>query len=41
MATPANILGIDIGSVALAVAEIDPAGTLVKSTYCFHHGHDR
>ena len=38
MAAPENILGIDIGSVALAVAEIDPAGRLIKSTYGFHHG---
>lgn len=39
MAAPENILGIDIGSVALAVAEIDPAGRLIKSFYDFHHGH--
>jgi predicted CoA-substrate-specific enzyme activase len=39
MATPANILGIDIGSTALTVAEIDPAGQMIKSAYRFHHGH--
>ena len=35
---PENILGIDIGSSAIAVAEINPTGECVKTSYCFHHG---
>jgi predicted CoA-substrate-specific enzyme activase len=37
-ACPENIVGIDIGSSAIAVAEINPTGECVKTTYCFHHG---
>ncbi len=33
-----NIVGIDIGSSAISVAEINPNGECVKSTYCSHHG---
>ncbi len=39
MAKPENMIGIDIGSAALNVAEIDPAGKLIKCFYGFHHGH--
>ena len=38
MTTPATILGIDIGSTALSVAQIDLSGNLVASNYGFHHG---
>ncbi len=33
------ILGIDIGSVAIAAAQIDIGGGLVKKACCIHHGH--
>jgi hypothetical protein len=39
MKTPANVLGIDIGSVSLALAEINPVGKLVGTFYDFHHGY--
>ena len=39
MAGPKNVIGIDIGSAALGVAEIDPTGELIKYVYDFHHGH--
>ena len=34
----ANILGIDIGSVSISVAEITPKKEVVKTAYEFHHG---
>jgi predicted CoA-substrate-specific enzyme activase len=39
MAAPETILGIDIGSAAVSLAEINPDGNLIKSVYGFHHGH--
>ncbi len=33
-----NVLGIDIGSVAIAAAEITAKGRLVKTAYCCHLG---
>ena len=33
-----NILGIDIGSVAIAIAEISPEREIIKTAYQFHHG---
>lgn len=39
MAKPDNIMGIDIGSASLSVAEIDPTGKLIKYVYDFHQGH--
>jgi len=33
-----NILGIDIGSVSVSVAEITPGGEVVGTAYQFHHG---
>jgi len=39
MAEFPTILGIDIGSVAIAAALIDAGGRLVNHTYCIHHGH--
>ncbi len=38
MDAPGHILGIDIGSVALAAAEIDAHKQVIGSTYVFHHG---
>ena len=35
---PANILGIDIGSVSIGIAEISPGKNLVAKAYRFHHG---
>jgi len=32
------VLGIDIGSVAISMAEIDPERTVCKTAYQFHHG---
>ena len=34
----ANILGIDIGSVSISIAEITPEKEVVHSAYEFHHG---
>jgi len=39
MAGSETIIGIDIGSAAVSLAEIDPQGNLVKWGYEFHHGH--
>jgi predicted CoA-substrate-specific enzyme activase len=33
-----NILGIDIGSVSISIAEINPEKEVVKTAYEFHHG---
>lgn len=33
-----NILGIDIGSVSISIAEINAAKEVVKTAYEFHHG---
>jgi len=33
-----NVLGIDIGSVAVAVVELSPGKSIVKKAYCFHQG---
>ena len=33
-----NVLGIDIGSVSVAVAEINPGKEIVNTAYEFHHG---
>jgi predicted CoA-substrate-specific enzyme activase len=33
-----NILSIDIGSVTISIAEINPGKEVVKSAYIFHHG---
>ena len=38
MCANGNVLGIDIGSVAVAVAEVGRAGEVLKSAYDFHHG---
>ena len=35
---PANILGIDIGSVAISIAELSPEKDLIRKSYEFHHG---
>jgi predicted CoA-substrate-specific enzyme activase len=35
---PTNILGIDIGSVAISIAELSPEKDLIKESYEFHHG---
>jgi len=34
----ANILGVDIGSVSVSVAEIGPEGEVIKTAYRFHQG---
>ncbi|MEJ2661155.1 MAG: BadF/BadG/BcrA/BcrD ATPase family protein, partial [Desulfobacteraceae bacterium] len=39
MAEFETIIGIDIGSAAVSLAEIDPEGHLVQWVYDFHHGH--
>jgi predicted CoA-substrate-specific enzyme activase len=39
MAGSETIIGIDIGSAAISLAEIDPDGNLIKWVYDFHHGH--
>ncbi|MCP4348794.1 MAG: CoA activase [Desulfobacterales bacterium] len=33
-----NILGIDVGSVSVSVAEINPEKEVIKTAYEFHHG---
>lgn len=33
-----NILGIDVGSVSISVAEINPQKKVIKTAYEFHHG---
>ena len=33
-----NILGIDIGSVSVSVAEITPEKNIIKTAYEIHHG---
>ena len=33
-----NILGIDIGSVSISVAEIGPGGEILQTDYRFHRG---
>jgi predicted CoA-substrate-specific enzyme activase len=38
LTTLATIIGIDVGSTALSVAQIDLSGNPVKATYGFHHG---
>jgi predicted CoA-substrate-specific enzyme activase len=38
MDAPLNTLGIDIGSVSIAVAEINPKREIYKTAYQFHHG---
>lgn len=38
MDDPLNILGIDIGSVALSMAEIHPERDICRTAYQFHHG---
>ena len=38
MENNSNILGIDIGSVSIGVAEVDPKREIVKTSYEFHHG---
>jgi hypothetical protein len=35
---PANILGIDIGSVSICIAELSPEKNLIGNAYGFHHG---
>ena len=35
---PANILGIDIGSVSICIAELSPEKNLIGKSYRFHHG---
>jgi predicted CoA-substrate-specific enzyme activase len=34
----ANILGIDIGSVSIGIAELSPQKDLIRKSYGFHHG---
>ena len=34
---PATTIGIDIGSTALSLAQIDLSGNLMKADYDFHH----
>jgi predicted CoA-substrate-specific enzyme activase len=36
--TPANILGIDIGSVSISIAELSPKKEIIKKSYGFHCG---
>ncbi|MFH1437668.1 MAG: hypothetical protein ABIJ56_18320 [Pseudomonadota bacterium] len=38
MAARSHILGIDIGSVSVSVAELGPRGAVKASAYRFHHG---
>ncbi len=33
-----NILGIDIGSVSISIAELNPKKEIIKTAYEFHHG---
>ena len=33
-----SVLGIDVGSVAVSLAEVDPAGRVIGTAYEFHHG---
>jgi N-methylhydantoinase B/oxoprolinase/acetone carboxylase alpha subunit len=33
-----SILGIDIGSISLSLAQIGKDGMLLKTAYVFHHG---
>ena len=35
---PANILGIDIGSVSICIAELSPEKDLIRKSYGFHRG---
>ena len=35
---PANILGIDIGSVSICIAELSPEKDLIRNSYGFHRG---
>jgi predicted CoA-substrate-specific enzyme activase len=39
MASEPSILGLDIGSVSIAAAVVNPQGKLLQSAYEFHHGH--
>lgn len=34
-----SILGIDIGSIAVAITEVSPEGILIRSDYAFHEGY--
>jgi predicted CoA-substrate-specific enzyme activase len=38
MKANSNLLGIDVGSVAISVAEITPEKDICKTAYLFHHG---
>lgn len=38
MPCQSNIIGIDIGSVAIALAQIDLKGDLIDTAYAFHQG---
>ena len=35
---PTNIIGIDIGSVSICIAELSPEKDLIRKSYGFHHG---
>lgn len=41
MAAEKNILGIDVGSISISIAELDNEGNILKSSYIFHEGHIR
>ncbi|HQI82432.1 MAG TPA: acyl-CoA dehydratase activase, partial [Deltaproteobacteria bacterium] len=36
-----TVLGIDVGSVSIGMAELSPEGAVVRSAYAFHRGHVR
>ena len=36
-----NILGVDVGSVSVSLAEITPDKKIIRTDYRFHHGHIR
>ena len=38
MARKKNVLGIDIGSISISMAEVDGNGEIGRTAYAFHHG---
>ncbi len=38
MLTNQHVLGIDVGSVAIGLAELNARREIIESSYCFHHG---
>jgi len=38
MASPVNVIGIDVGSVSIAIVEVSPEKEILRTWYDFHHG---